>query len=115
MREIERRTYDASRFLEELKQMVTEIVHNVLADRSNRRIAVQASTPPEEKPKKAATAARKPAARKKKAPAPAAAGEDALVGQPCPLCGKGTVIKGKTAFGCSRWKEGCAFRKPFGK
>ena len=115
LREIERRTYDASRFLEELKQMVTEIVTNVLADRSNRRIAVQASAPPEEKPKKAATAARKPAARKKKAPAPAAAGEDALVGQPCPLCGKGTVIKGKTAYGCSRWKEGCTFRKPFGK
>ena len=115
LREIERRTYDASRFLEELKQMVTEIVHNVLADRSNRRIAVQASTPPEEKPKKASTAARKPVARKKKAPAPAAAGEDALVGQPCPLCGKGTVIKGKTAYGCSRWKEGCTFRKPFGK
>ena len=113
LREIERRTYDASRFLEELKQMVTEIVHNVLADRSNRRIAVQASTPPEEKPRKAATAARKPAARKKKAPAPAAVGEDALVGQPCPLCGKGTVIKGKTAYGCSRWKEGCTFRKPF--
>ena len=113
LREIERRTYDASRFLEELKQMVTEIVHNVLADRSNRRIAVQASTPPEEKPKKAASTARKPAARKKKAPAPAAAGEDALVGQPCPLCGKGTVIKGKTAYGCSRWKEGCTFRKPF--
>ena len=115
LREIERRTYDASRFLEELKQMVTEIVHNVLADRSNRRIAVQASIPPEEKPKKAASTARKPAARKKKAPAPAAAGEDALVGQPCPLCGKGTVIKGKTAYGCSRWKEGCTFRKPFGK
>ena len=118
LREIERRTYDASRFLEELKQMVTEIVTNVLADRSNRRIAVQASAPPEEKkPKKATTSAsaRKPAARKKKAPSPAAAGEDALVGQPCPLCGKGTVIKGKTAYGCSRWKEGCTFRKPFGK
>ena len=120
LREIERRTYDASRFLEELKQMVTEIVTNVLADRSNRRIAVQASTPqspasPAEKPKKAAsTAARKPAAKKKKAPAPVA-GTDAMVGQPCPLCGKGTVIKGKTAYGCSRWKEGCTFRKPFGK
>lgn len=26
----------------------------------------------------------------------------------CPLCG-GKVIKGKTAYGCSRWKEGCPF------
>lgn len=36
---------------------------------------------------------------------PSAAGEvDAFVGQPCPLCGKGTIIKGKTAYGCSEWK-----------
>jgi DNA topoisomerase-3 len=26
----------------------------------------------------------------------------------CPLCGK-EVIKGRTAYGCSGWKEGCAF------
>ena len=31
----------------------------------------------------------------------------------CPVCGKGTIIKGKTAYGCSRWREGCNFRKPF--
>ena len=38
---------------------------------------------------------------------------DDFVGQSCPLCGKGTVIKGKTAYGCSEWKSGCTFRKPF--
>ena len=27
----------------------------------------------------------------------------------------GKVIKGKTAYGCSRWKEGCNWRKPFTK
>ena len=26
----------------------------------------------------------------------------------CPLCGK-EIIKGKTAYGCSGWKEGCKF------
>lgn len=30
----------------------------------------------------------------------------------CPVCGA-PVIKGKTAYGCSRWKEGCAWRLPF--
>ena len=35
-------------------------------------------------------------------------------GTPCPLCGKGKVIKGKTAFGCSEWANGCAYRVPFG-
>lgn len=38
---------------------------------------------------------------------------DSLVGQPCPLCHKGHIIKGKEAYGCSRWREGCGFRKPF--
>ena len=42
----------------------------------------------------------------------AQAGDD-LVGQICPLCGEGHIIKGKAAYGCSRWKEGCTWRKPF--
>ncbi|RJE74760.1 type IA DNA topoisomerase [Reichenbachiella sp. MSK19-1] len=33
---------------------------------------------------------------------------------PCPKCKKGTLIKGQTAYGCSRWKEGCDFRFAFG-
>lgn len=139
LREIERRTYNAAQFLEELKQMVAEIVASVLADRSNRRITVQApfvekagraakssaADASEAKPKKE-TGKRAP--RKKKADAaaavspvaatttvatPVATATDELVGTPCPLCGKGTVIKGKTAYGCSEWRNGCSFRKPF--
>lgn len=139
LREIERRTYNAAQFLEELKQMVAEIVASVLADRSNRRITVQTSSvekagrtakssaadASEAKPKKE-TGKRAP--RKKKADAaaavspaaaittvatPVATATDELVGTPCPLCGKGTVIKGKTAYGCSEWRNGCSFRKPF--
>ena len=34
-------------------------------------------------------------------------------GKVCPLCGQGTIIKGRTAFGCSRWREGCNYRLPF--
>ena len=33
----------------------------------------------------------------------------------CPLCHKGEVIQGKAAYGCSRWREGCGFRLPFGE
>lgn len=117
LREIEHRAYDASRFLEELKQMVGEMVHDVLLDNSNRRVTVvQAAAAPSGK--KAASAApvpapKKRAPRKKKAGQPAAPGDDALAGRPCPLCGQGTIIKGRTAYGCSRWKEGCKYRKPF--
>jgi DNA topoisomerase-3 len=38
---------------------------------------------------------------------------DTIVGTICPECGKGTLLKGNSAYGCSRWKEGCSFRKPF--
>lgn len=31
----------------------------------------------------------------------------------CPKCFEGTVIKGKKAYGCSRWKEGCDYRESF--
>lgn len=44
-----------------------------------------------------------------------AAGEDAWIGLPCPLCKQGVIIKGRTAYGCSRWREGCSFRRPFGE
>ncbi|MEN8927921.1 MAG: topoisomerase C-terminal repeat-containing protein, partial [Flavobacteriales bacterium] len=33
----------------------------------------------------------------------------------CPKCKKGTVIKGKTAYGCSEYKRGCEFVFPFQK
>lgn len=34
-------------------------------------------------------------------------------GQTCPSCGLGTVIRGRAAWGCDRWREGCSFRRPF--
>ncbi len=36
-----------------------------------------------------------------------------LEGTPCPLCGKGTLLKGNTAYGCSEWKSGCSYRVGF--
>ncbi|WP_109831261.1 type IA DNA topoisomerase [Reichenbachiella versicolor] len=31
----------------------------------------------------------------------------------CPKCKKGTLVKGKEAYGCSEWKDGCNFRFTF--
>ena len=132
LREIERKTYNASQFLDELKQMVTEVVMSVLSDNSNRHITIQ--LPQVEKKTGASSAesgkeVKKRAPRKKaspkstvKTPSKEAASSTAekvlaaeeLEGSICPLCGKGTVIKGKTAYGCSEWKNGCTYRKPFG-
>ena len=121
LREIERRNYDAATFLSELKQMVTDIVYTVLRDNSNRRVTVMPEEPKAPAAKPAARekkTEKKTTTRKKKdAPSPAPANSlpegDAIVGQPCPLCGIGTILKGKTAYGCSEWKNGCTFRKPF--
>ena len=33
-------------------------------------------------------------------------------GMLCPVCHQGTIIKGHTAYGCSRWREGCTYREP---
>ena len=108
LREIERRSYDAATFLNELKQMVAEIVNSVLSDNTNRRVTIMSEETPAKAIEKAA--ARKKAAKKKAAATPQ--GDD-IIGTPCPLCGKGTIIKGKTAYGCSEWKNGCTYRKPF--
>ena len=68
LRAIERGDYIAQQFLEELKQMTTEVVHVVKADKSSMR---------------------------------------------CPVCGKGIIIRGKTRYGCSRWREGCTYAEQF--
>ena len=68
LRAIERGDYTAQQFLEELKQMTTEVVHEVKADKSGMR---------------------------------------------CPVCSKGIIIRGKTRYGCSRWREGCTYAEQF--
>jgi len=36
-----------------------------------------------------------------------------LAGQPCPVCKQGRIIRGRTRYGCSRWREGCTYAAPF--
>ncbi len=113
LRDIEAQKYDAQQFISELKQQVTEIVQQVLSDSSNRYVTV------EEEPKKAVskkdkgttTTQKEKAAKNPKGKQ----SDETLEGQPCPVCGQGRIIKGKTAYGCSRWKEGCTYRLPFTK
>ena len=110
LRQIDHGQYSAKQFVDELKQMVNDIVREVLSDNSQRRVSVsptaqQQSLPPVlEKARAAQDTA--PVQPKRKI---------IRVGSPCPVCGEGKVIKGNTAYGCSRWREGCTFRKPFKK
>ena len=102
LRQIERGTYEARTFLEELKQMVNEIVLHVLSDQSRRSIPIEAPVPEKEKEKKP----RKPRTAKK-------AKEETPQAPLCPLCQKGHILRGKTAYGCSEYKNGCTFRMDY--
>ena len=107
LRQIERRTYSAQQFVAELKQMVSELVHTVLCDNTNRRL--QQTPPPSENssPEKASSSSEESNGEVK------AKRKIIRAGSKCPECGEGKVIKGHTAYGCSRWREGCNWRKPF--
>ena len=111
LRDIEARKYDPAQFIDELKEQIRQIVIDVLADNSNRRVTTLSDA--DMKKKMAPKVAQAP--KQKTAPKPAATAnnQDSVVGTVCPLCGQGHLIKGKTAYGCSRWKEGCNYRLPF--
>ena len=127
LRDIEHQKYDAQQFIDELKQQVAEIVHEVMADSTNRRVTVLTDADLKKvKSPKAAEAPKPKAPRKKKetaqsssaasTPSPQSSPVDEGIiteGAPCPLCGQGHIIRGKTAFGCSRWREGCTYRVAF--
>lgn len=128
LRDIEHKKYEAADFINELKQQVTEIVYDVLRDNSNRRVTITTDEDLK-KAKKKKTAAPKKTAAKSAAtsstastknaaasPQPAtseSSADDSIIGTTCPVCGKGTIIKGKTAYGCSNWKNGCTYRVAF--
>ena len=115
LRDIEHKTYDPADFINGLKEQINQIVKDVLSDNSARHVTITTEEDLKKKPAAKKTTARKPSATGTSQPATPAANEDPMVGKPCPLCGKGTIIKGKTAYGCSNWKEGCQYRLPFDK
>lgn len=113
LRDIEHKKDDAADFINGLKQQITEIVNDVLRDNSNRRVTTLSEEDLKKKAKKKAAPKKKAATSTTSTDTPTATStNDPLVGTTCPVCGKGTIIKGKTAYGCSRWREGCNYRKP---
>ena len=108
LRDIEHKKDDAADFINGLKQQVTEIVNDVLRDNTNRRVTVLTD---EDLKKKKKTTKKKTTTAK----ADNKKTDDSIIGTTCPVCGKGTIIKGKTAYGCSNWRNGCTYRVDFNK
>ena len=124
LRDIEHHKYDAATFVNELKEQVSRIVTDVMHDNSGR--SIDSGDVPQKPSPKAPTAS---AGQKKKGPRAKKETQETMTasvkeqvetlrasvpqeGDLCPVCHQGHVIKGKTAYGCSRWKEGCNFRVP---
>ncbi|MEA4983231.1 MAG: DNA topoisomerase 3 [Paludibacter sp.] len=88
LRQIEKGSYEAKQFLDELKEMVTQVVLNVKKD--NRTIE-----------------------QLKTASFKQVVADENSEGKICTVCKKGTVIRGNSAYGCTEWRNGCNFRQPF--
>jgi len=93
---IERGKYDVKVFLEEMKDMVSDLIMEVKKEKK------QVISFSEEQQKEVKKPKKKPQKLKEQT-------KDLI----CPKCKKGKVIKGKTAYGCSEWKNGCDFRISF--
>ena len=106
LRRIERGDYSAKEFVDELKVLINEIVLNVLRDNSLSRIHI--ADPATEKAKSKASKPKSSAPKKPRQPAIRKL--DQIV---CPHCGQGHLVKGRTAYGCSRFREGCKVLFPF--
>ena len=104
LRDIEHGKGSPEEFINGLKEQVTQIVKQVIADNTNRHVT---AAPAADEKKQLPKGDKKTSETTNKR---------FRAGMKCPLCGKGKIIKGKTAYGCSRWndaQEPCLFRKPF--
>lgn len=114
LRDIEKGTFAASQFIDELKQMVGNVVLEVMKENPTHRLVVtqpnvSANNQPIASADQNASKKQPTASSKRKSPKKPTIKE----GAPCPKCGKGVIIKGRTAYGCSLWREGCDWRQPF--
>ncbi len=100
LRRIERGDYSPLDFMNELKAMINQIVLAVLSDNSSRRIVIEEEKTPRSKKSTSEAAPRAPRIK-------------SVEEITCPECGLGHLLKGNTAYGCSRFREGCQLRLSF--
>ncbi|WP_289741067.1 DNA topoisomerase 3 [uncultured Duncaniella sp.] len=111
LRRIERGDYSASDFIQELKILINEIVINVLSDNSKSKIIVDNTSRGSDKSGGDDSDLKE--GNSVKPTNPRAPRTTKFEQVECPICGKGHILKGKTAFGCSRFREGCSLRLSF--
>ncbi|MEM8909694.1 MAG: DNA topoisomerase, partial [Bacteroidota bacterium] len=105
LRDIEQGKYSAKQFVGDMKAMVSNLIDEVRQERHRPRIAAAQISARSHRSNKTVT----PKSSTQKSVSKSIDWST----QVCPKCQRGQLLKGKTAYGCSRWKEGCAFRLPF--
>lgn len=108
LRDIEKGAYEVSVFLNEMRQMVSEVVQVVYYDRTAERIElakVLSGSGAKDKGDNSETSGSSQKNKKEKKSA-----DDAQL--TCPRCSR-PMLKGRTAWGCSGYNEGCNVRVPF--
>lgn len=103
LKEIEKGDFKAATFILNMKKMVHQLVHEVKASDTVKRL----SSNVEEQEQKSGVSAK---AKSKKSSTPS---KKEIVGKSCPKCKKGSLIKGGSAYGCSEYKNNCDFIIPF--
>jgi DNA topoisomerase-3 len=94
LKDIEKGTFTAAAFINNMKHMVEALVYEVRSETKRANISHAGSLQKQEVK-----------VEKKKVAGIAA--------EVCPKCKKGTLIKGKSAYGCSNYKAGCDFVLPY--
>lgn len=94
LKDIEKGTYSAAAFINNMKRMVDTLVYEVRRETTHANISHAGSVQKQEA-----------VVEKKKS--------DGITAEICPKCKNATLIKGKSAFGCRNHKSGCDFVLPF--
>ena len=94
LKDIERGTYTATAFINNMKRMVETLVFEVRSETRRANISHAGSVP-----KKVIIVDKKKAA--------------GILAEACPKCKKATLIKGKSAYGCDDYRKGCKFVLPY--
>lgn len=100
LRQIEKGTFEPQIFISELKEMVANVVANE-KQTTGQKIAIEVQNSEEKKTEKKKN---KPKTQKK-TPQQSRTKKKLI----CPICKKGEIIRGNTAYGCANWKTGCNF------
>lgn len=97
LKDIEKGEFSAATFIKGMKRMVDALVYEVRSETVQTRISAVNNKP----------------AGNSKSKTKAKTTTETLVGSACPKCKSGSLLKGKSAYGCNLYGKSCDFILPF--